>query len=58
MEWCCHLSVLCYLQVNRVGVQVRAALITAIYGKALAVSTATMQAFTTGQVGGLFDCAP
>lgn len=36
--------------VNRVGVQVRAALITAIYGKALAVNTAAMQEFTTGEV--------
>lgn len=41
---------------NRVGVQVRAAVITAVYGKALAVSTATMQEFSTGQVGRLVCC--
>lgn len=39
-----------YLQVNKVGLKIRAALITEVYRKALHVSTTTLSRFSTGQV--------
>ncbi len=37
------------MQVNKVGVKVRSALITEIYRKALSVTTTTLSHFSTGQ---------
>ena len=38
-------------QVNKIGLKLRAAIITEVYRKALAVNSATLSKFSTGQVG-------
>lgn len=37
-------------QVNRVGLKIRASVITTVYNKALSVSLTTLSEFTTGEV--------
>eukprot|EP00058_Branchiostoma_floridae_P004581 XP_002590069.1 hypothetical protein BRAFLDRAFT_83311 [Branchiostoma floridae] len=37
-------------QINKVGIQIRAALVTTVYHKALAVSSTSLSGFTTGEV--------
>ena len=39
-----------FLQVTKVGLKIRAALITEVYRKALSVNSATLSQFSTGQV--------
>ena len=39
-----------FSQVNKVGLKVRAALITEVYRKSLSISLATMSRYSTGQV--------
>ena len=39
-----------YHQVNKIGLKLRAAIITEVYRKALSVSSTTLSKFSTGQV--------
>ena len=44
------MCVVCVIQINKVGMKVRAAIITAVYHKALHVSSTELSQFSTGEV--------
>ena len=54
----CDYCIVCMFQMNKVGLKIRAAIMTEVYRKPLAVTATTLSKFSTGEVSELYssDC--